>query len=91
MTDERVFNYRRGPSLLHKVRVIMGSNINPIQYGVAIPKEIAFKFMDCSLVIHTSGNSIILESGCRTFATEKNKQSQQDEQWQKYYGSQILQ
>ena len=68
--DDRRYNYRKNPSLFHKIRVIMGSKKNPQQYGVTIPKLIAEKFIDCKLVISTSGNCIVLESGCSAYANE---------------------
>jgi len=64
-TDERRFNSRGGPSLFHKVRVIVGTNLTPVAYGVTLPTEIAQQFSGCQLMIYTSGTSIIMESGCR--------------------------
>jgi len=63
--DERSFNFRKSPSLQHKVRVIVGTQENPISYGVTIPDFIAKQFSGCLLRIYTSGTSIIMESGCK--------------------------
>ncbi len=68
--DDRRFNFRRNPSLQHKIRVIMGSKEDPRQWGVTIPKPIAKQFVNCELIISVSGNSIILESGCKPYAVE---------------------
>ena len=64
-SDERRYNKRGGPSLYHKVRVIVGHNLMPIAYGVTLPFLIAQEFSGCPIRIHTSGTSIIMESGCR--------------------------
>lgn len=68
--DDRRFNFRRNPSFQHKIRVIMGSKEQPQQWGVTIPKPIAKQFVDCRLTISVSGNTIILESGCRLHAID---------------------
>ena len=64
-TDERRFNQRGGPSLFHKVRVIVGHKLNPIAFGVTLPTQIAEEFSGCQLRIYTSGASIVMESGCK--------------------------
>lgn len=64
-TDERRFNQRGGASIFRKVRIIVGQKLNPIAFGVTLPFEIAQEFSGCQLRIHTSGTSIIMESGCR--------------------------
>ena len=61
VTDERSYNQRGGPNKLHKVRVIMGTKINPIAYGVTMPKNIAQQFSGCKLKIHISGPCIVME------------------------------
>lgn len=65
MTDEREFNFRGGPSLFHKVRVIVGTKVAPIAYGITLPAQIAEAFSGCQLRIHISGTAIVMESGCR--------------------------
>ena len=65
MSDERRFNQRGGPSLQHKLRVIVGTKQEPIVYGITIPAFIAQQFSGCLFRIHMSGNSIVLESGCK--------------------------
>ncbi len=79
MVDMRVWNYRGGPKLTHKIRPITqtGSIIN--EYGISVPKPIATQFLDCRLIIHISGNSIILESGCRAFAIEIREQQKEQQ------------
>ncbi len=74
MSDERVWNYRRGPSLTHKIRIFARSGGGINEFAVTIPKPIAWQFLDCRLVISTSGNSIIIQSGCDAFAKEMKKQ-----------------
>ena len=64
-TDEREFNHRGGPSLFHKVRVIVGTKLTPIAFGITLPTEIAQQFSGCQLMIHVSGTAIIMESGVR--------------------------
>ena len=64
-TDERKFNKRGGSALFHKVRVIVGTKLIPVAYGVTLPTEIAQQFSGCQLRIHTSGTCIIMESGAR--------------------------
>ena len=64
-TDERQFNRRGGPSLFHKVRVIVGTRLAPVAYGVTLPTQIAQQFSGCQLRIHISGTTIIMESGNR--------------------------
>jgi len=64
-TDERRFNCRGGPSIFRKVRVIVGTNANPIAFGITIPTAIATEFSGCQLKAFTSGGCIILESGCK--------------------------
>ena len=64
-TDERKYNQRGGPSLFHKLRVIVGTKLMPVAYGITLPTEIAQQFSGCQLRIHISGTSIIMESGAR--------------------------
>jgi len=64
VTDERVFNFRRSPSLFRKLRKLVTNNKTGDVYGMTIPKEIAFEYHNCFFSIRTSGTSIILESGC---------------------------
>ncbi len=60
-TDERRYNKRGGPSSSHKVRVIVGTNKNPIAYGITLPKHIVDNFSGCKLEINISGGAIIME------------------------------
>ena len=64
-SDEREFNYRGGPALFHKVRVIVGTKLIPVAYGITLPTQIAQQFSGCQLRISISGTSIVMESGCR--------------------------
>ena len=64
-TDERRYNQRGGPALFHKLRVIVGTKIAPVAYGVTLPNHIAEDFSGCQLRIHVSGTAIIMESGCK--------------------------
>ena len=86
MMDDRRYNQRKNPSLLHKIRVIMGSKQNPMQYGVTIPKPIAQQFSGCKFMVQVSGNSVILESGCKAAAVEMHKLTWGDKAWQDYKG-----
>lgn len=63
--DDRRLNSRKSPSLQHKIRVVVGSKKNPIAYGMTFPKFIVERFEGCMFRIYTSGNSIVLESGCK--------------------------
>ena len=60
-TDERKYNKRGGPSKFRKIRVIVGTKINPIAYGITLPVNIAKEFSGCQLTITSSGGAIILE------------------------------
>ena len=71
MSDERVWNYRRGPSLLHKIRAFSKSGGEIYEFGITIPKQIAWNFLHCKFVINQSGDSIILQSGCDAFAKQQ--------------------
>ena len=85
MTDERVWNYRGGPKLRHKITAITQTGSQVHQFGISIPKPIALQFLDCRLIIHISGNSIILESGCEIFAKEIRMKQREEP-----YGKNIL-
>ena len=74
MSDERVWNYRRGPSLTHKIRVFGRSGGEVFEFGMTIPKPIAWQFLDCKLIISISGNAIIVQSGCSEFAKTFRKE-----------------
>ena len=65
VTDERKYNQRGGPAPFHKLRVIVGTKLLPVAYGVTLPTFIAQQFSGCQLMISVSGNSIVMESGCR--------------------------
>ncbi len=62
-SDERKFNQRGGPALFHKVRVIVGTKLSPIAYGITLPFQIVQQFSGCQLHISVSGTAIIMESG----------------------------
>ncbi len=80
MSDERLWNARRNASFQHKIRGWTTSKEGIIySYGITIPKNIANPFLDCKLIIHVSGNAIILESGCRTYAKEVRKNQEVNE------------
>ena len=80
MSDERVWNFRRGPSLTHKIRVFWRSGGQIYEYGITIPKPIAWKFLNCSLIIIPSGNGILIQSGCDIAAREiRDKQNEVNE------------
>ncbi len=86
MSDERVWNGRRNASLQHKIRILASYKGDVVEYGMTIPKPIANKFIDCRFIIHTSGNAIILESGCRPFAIEIRKKQMEENK----YGEDIM-
>ena len=90
MSDERAWNYRRGASLLHKIRAFSKSggdvSSNIYDYGITIPKDIAWKFLECKMVISVSGNAIIIQSGCTAFAKEVRVMQNMEEQ----HGKNIL-
>ena len=65
MGDERRFNYRKGPSLQHKIRVIAGTKMDPVQFGITVPEFIAQRFSGCNLRLWASGTTIIMESGTK--------------------------
>ena len=65
MTDERAFNFRKNPSIQHRIRKIVSKNKTGDVYGVTIPKIIVENFIGCWMRIYTSGCQIILESGCK--------------------------
>jgi len=55
----------RGPAIQHKIRKGTTNNQTGDSFVVTIPRIIAEKFENCLIRIYTSGNSIILESGCK--------------------------
>jgi len=55
----------RGPSLQHRIRKGTTNNITGDTFVITIPQIIAEQFQDILLRIYTSGNAIILESGCK--------------------------
>jgi len=65
MIDNRSFNFRKNPSIQHRVRKIVQGNITGDVYGITLPKAIAEPFLECWMRIYTSGTSLILESGCK--------------------------
>ena len=62
----------RGPALQHKIRKGTTNNQTGDSFVVTIPKIIAEKFENCLIRIYTSGNSIILESGCKITVEDIN-------------------
>jgi len=68
--DGRTFNFRKNSSLFHKLRILNPGNKCGESFGITIPKPIAENFIGCWMQISISGNSIILQSGCRI--TEQN-------------------
>jgi len=73
MSDERSFNFRKNPSIQHRVRKIVQGNITGDVYGITLPKVIAEPFLECWMRIYTSGTSLILESGCKISAEDIDK------------------
>ena len=71
-TDERRYNYRKAPSLQHKIRVIAGNKLKPVQWGITVPQFIAERFADCYLRLQVSGTMLIMESGCKITASDIN-------------------
>ena len=71
VSDGRRFNFRGGPSVHHRIRKIVQGNITGDVYGITLPKIIAEPFLGCWMKINVSGNSIILQSGCKI--EEQNK------------------
>ena len=55
----------RGPALQHSIRKGTINNATGDTYVITIPKVISEQFQGILLRIYTSGNSIILESGCK--------------------------
>lgn len=70
VTDQRSFNFRKGPSLQHKIRCLNPGNKCGESFGITIPVVIAQKFEECWMRVYASGNSIILESGCKMSAMD---------------------
>lgn len=68
--DLRRFNFRKNPSIQHRIRKIVQGNITGDVYGITLPKAIAEPFLNCWMRIFTSGCSLILESGCKITAEE---------------------
>jgi hypothetical protein len=68
--DGRGFNFRKGINLQHKLRLINPGNKTGESYGITIPTVIASQFQECWMRIYTSGNAIILESGCKMVMTD---------------------
>ncbi len=72
----------RGPALQHSVRKGTTNNSTGDTFVITIPKVFAKQFQNISLRIYTSGNSIIMESGCKLFVEEINIHEQHT-----YYGA----
>ncbi len=74
----------RGPALQHSIRkgtIKQTENNTGDTFVVTIPKIIAEQFQNCFLRIYTSGNTIIMESGCKISIEDINIQEQNT-----YYG-----
>ena len=69
--DDRCFNKRGGAAYQHKIRVIVGTKINPVAHGITLPTQIANKFSGCYMNISYAGSSIIMESGCKVSYVDK--------------------
>ena len=62
----------RGPALQHKLRKGTTNNVTGDAQVITIPGVIANQFAGCLLRVFTSGNCIILESGCKMNVNEVN-------------------
>ena len=69
----------RGPAIQHRIRkgtIKQTENNTGDTFVITIPKIIAEKFEGCLIRIYTSGNSIILESGCKLSIEDINTHEQ---------------
>ena len=73
--------YSRGPSLQHSIRKGTTNNKTGDTFVITIPKVIAQMFDNCLLRVYASGNTIILESGCKMTIKDININEQHT-----YYG-----
>ncbi len=55
----------RGPALQHSIRRGITNNKTGENFVITIPKIIAEQFQSVLVRVYVSGNSIILESGCK--------------------------
>ena len=55
----------RGPALQHSIRKGTTNNETGDTFVITIPKIIAEQFQNVLVRVYVSGNSIILESGCK--------------------------
>ncbi len=70
-TDERAFNFRKAPSIQHRIRKIVQGNVTGDVYGITLPKVIAEPLINCWMRIYaTQTGQIILESGCKISADD---------------------
>ncbi len=67
----------RGPSLQHSIRKGTINNKTGDTFVITVPKIIAEQFQSVLLRVYVSGNSIILESGCKIFAQDINIHKQE--------------
>ena len=72
-TDERVFNFRKNPSIQHKIRILNPGNKTGESLGITIPNLLAEQFVGCWMRIYISGTQIILESGCKLSPKDINE------------------
>lgn len=75
VNDGRSFNFRKGPSIQHRIRILNPGNKSGESFGITIPTVIAEQFQACWMRIYVSGTSVVMESGCKlsAFDVDKNK------------------
>ena len=71
----------RGPALQHKLRKGTTGNDTGDSHVITIPRFIANQFSGCLLRLSISGNSIIMESGCKLNIVDVDEKT-----WGGYYG-----
>ena len=71
--DGRTFNFRKTPSIQHKIRILNPGNKCGESLGITIPTILAEQFQGCWMRIYISGNSLLLESGCKMSAFDINE------------------
>lgn len=70
VTDERRFNFRKNPSIQHRIRILNPGNKTGETFGITIPTVVAEQFQSCWMRIYISGTTIILSSGCKISADD---------------------
>jgi virulence-associated protein VagC len=71
--DQRTFNGRRNPSMVHKLRCVNPGNRTGNTFAVTIPSAIANNFPNTYFRITQDGTTLILESGAKFTAAEVTK------------------